>query len=79
MELVGLTDPCPAANAHLYTQRDVYATEYFRWPALISCPSMLPPSSRTPAHQLNMGNWKKVLDFLATAKNINVLSTFFSC
>jgi len=53
--------------------------EYFRWPALISCLATLPPSSCTPAHQLNMGNWKKVLDFFATAKNISVVSTFFSC
>jgi len=35
---------------------------------------MLPPSSCTPAHQLNVRKWRKVLDFLATTENISVIS-----
>jgi len=36
--------------------------------------AVFPPSSCTPAHQLNMRNWAKVLDFLATIKNISVIN-----
>jgi len=31
-----LTDPCPLANPHSYTERDVYAMEYFHWPAWVN-------------------------------------------
>jgi len=41
--------------------------EYFH------CLAVLPASSCTP-HQPNMGDWKKVLDFLATTKNISVIT-----
>jgi len=34
---------------------------------------VLPPSSCTPAHQLNMRSWKKVPDFVATTENISVI------
>jgi len=34
---------------------------------------VLPPGSCTPAHQQNLGNQKKGLDLLATAKNIILL------
>jgi len=34
---------------------------------------VLPPSSCTPAQQLNMGDWKKSLIFLETTKNISVI------
>jgi len=48
--------------------------EYFHWPPWAGCLALLPPSSCTPAHQLNMRNWKKVLDFLATTENISVIN-----
>jgi len=47
--------------------------QYFHWPAWVSCLAALPLSSGTPAHQLNMG-LGKVLDFLATTKNISVIN-----
>jgi len=49
--------------------------EYSHWPAWAGCLALLHLSSGTPPHQLNMTNWKKVLDFLATTENISVLST----
>jgi len=38
------------------------------------CLSVLLPSSCTPPHQLNMRNWRKVLDFVATTANIRVIN-----
>jgi len=36
--------------------------------------ALLPPSSCTPPHQPNTGNWKKVRDFLATTKTISIIN-----
>jgi len=49
----------------------ILGTEYFHWPAWAICLAMLPPSTCTPAH----GRLKKVLDFLATIKNISAINT----
>ena len=38
-----------------------YGVEDFCWPAWVSCMAMLPPSSCTPAHTPDIGNWKKSL------------------
>jgi len=46
--------------------------EYLHWPAWAGCLALLPPSSCTPAHQPKHGRLGKVLDFLATTKNIGV-------
>jgi len=64
----------PPSQLHLYTEHDVYGMEYFRWPAWASSLAVLPPSSCTPAHLLGMGNWKKVLNFLAKVKIISVIN-----
>jgi len=47
---------CPPANPRLYTECDLYSTEYFHWPAWVSCLAMLSPSSCIPAHQPNIEN-----------------------
>ena len=45
---------------------------------LAICLAVLSPSSCTPAHQLNMRNYEKVLDFLATTENISVTNILLS-
>jgi len=55
-ELKELADSYPLTNPHLYTEHDIYGMEYFHWPAWASSPAVLPPSSCTPARQLNMEN-----------------------
>jgi len=69
---------CPPASLRLCTEHDFYGMEYLHCPPWASCLAVLPPSSCTPAPQPNVGNWKKVLDFLVTTKTTSVLSTLFS-
>jgi len=40
----------PPANPHLYTEHGIYAVEYLYGQAWVSCLTILPPSSCTPAH-----------------------------
>jgi len=47
---------------------------YFHWPAWARYLAVFPSSSCTPAHYMKMEDWKKVLDFLVTAKNISVIN-----
>jgi len=44
--------------------------EYFLWSAWASCLAVLPPSSCTLAHSLNMGDWRKSLTSLIPVINI---------
>jgi len=63
---------CPPAKARSYAEHAVHGTEYVRWPAWAGCLAVLPPSACTllPEH----GRLGKVLDFLATTKNISVIN-----
>jgi len=51
--------------------------EHFHGPAWAGCLDLLPPSSYTPAPQLNVGDWKEVLDFIPTTENISVINSLF--
>jgi len=73
MELTKLMEEssCP----RLCTEHDIYGSEYFHCPAWAGCaPSQLLYTCSLAKH----GKLKKVLGFLATTKNINILSTLFS-
>ena len=48
----------------------------FPWPSWVICLAVLPPSSRTAAHPLNTGDWKKSL-ISYQRLNTSVLPTFF--
>jgi len=48
--------------------------EYFHWPAWARCLAVLPPSSCTPCPSAEYEKLEKVLDFLATTKNISVIN-----
>ena len=67
--------PCPPPSRSLYAERDVVWRGVSFWPVWVSCLSCVP--SQLPVHLAALRSWK-VLDCLATTKNISVLPTLFS-
>jgi len=57
--IMELVDSRPPANPHSYTEQDAYGVGYFCCPAWAGCLTVPLPCSCPPAHQLNVGNWKK--------------------